>query len=141
MYCFRPACRYQVRFDDSLDNTIVVDGVPVIDKSKVDKLLAKISREFGRKGALIKPSDIFLPWDDSTDKSKGFVFVDFPTVDEAIFALNIMNGHHFDARHQFKTNRFSDIERYENIDATYVPPVPETYRPRVSLARGSWCQR
>lgn len=59
--------------DDNLENLIVVDGVPVIDQSKLDKLLAKVSKEFTKKGAAIKPENIFVPWDDSTGKSKGYV--------------------------------------------------------------------
>jgi translation initiation factor 3 subunit B len=64
--------RYQVQYEENLDNTIVVDGVPIIDKSKLEKLLTKIAKEFSRKGAPIKPGDIFIPWDDSTGKSKGY---------------------------------------------------------------------
>lgn len=51
----------------------MVDGIPVIDKSKLEKLLAKVAKEFSRKGAPIKPDDIFVPWDESKDKSKGYV--------------------------------------------------------------------
>ena len=47
--------------------------MPVIDKSKLDKLLAKISKDFSKKGAPIKVDDMYLPWDDSTGKSKGCV--------------------------------------------------------------------
>ena len=47
--------------------------MPVIDKSKLEKLLARISKEFGKKGAPIKPDDMFVPWDDKTGKSKGYV--------------------------------------------------------------------
>jgi translation initiation factor 3 subunit B len=56
--------------------------------------------------------------------------VDFRTIDEANFALVAMNGHPFDARHQFAVYRFTDIERYESLDDSYVPPTPEVYRPR-----------
>jgi translation initiation factor 3 subunit B len=70
------ALRYQVHFDDGFDNTLVVDGVPIIDKSKLDKLLAKIAKEFSRKGAPVKVDDIFVPWDDTKDKSKGCVLRD-----------------------------------------------------------------
>jgi hypothetical protein len=51
---------------------LVVDGVPIIDKSKMEKLLAKIAKEISRKGAPIKPDEIFMPWDDATGKSKGY---------------------------------------------------------------------
>lgn len=67
--------RYHVEFDDGFDNIIVVDGVPIIDKSKLDKLLTKISKEFSRRGAVIKPDDIFVPWDDHAGKTKGYACI------------------------------------------------------------------
>jgi hypothetical protein len=42
-----------------------------------------------------------------------------------------MNGHAFDAKHHFKINFFTDIERYQKLDETYVEPAQEAYRPRV----------
>lgn len=62
-----------MQFDEGFDNTLVVDGVPVIDQSRLERLLAKVAKEFSRKGAPIKPDDIFVPWDESKDKSKGYV--------------------------------------------------------------------
>jgi translation initiation factor 3 subunit B len=64
--------RYKVRLEEGFDHILVVDGVPVIDKSKLDKLLAKIAKEFARKGAAIRSSDdISLPWNEKTGKSHG----------------------------------------------------------------------
>ena len=57
--------------DESFDNVIVVDGVPIIDKSKYDKLVTKISKEFTKKGATTSFNQIILPWNDAQDKSKG----------------------------------------------------------------------
>jgi len=68
---FMITLRYHVALDDGLDNVIVVDGVPVIDKSKLEKLLAKISKEFTKKGAALKPENTFVPWDNASGKSKG----------------------------------------------------------------------
>ena len=66
--------RYHVQYDDSLDNTLVVDGVPIIDKSKLEKLVSRIAKEFSKKGITIKPEDIYTPWDDAKGKNKGSVF-------------------------------------------------------------------
>jgi len=55
------------------DNVIVIDGVPVIDKSKLDKLLAKISKEFTKRGAPFKNDKAHVPWDDAAGKSTGYV--------------------------------------------------------------------
>lgn len=43
-----------------------------------------------------------------------------------------MNGHAFDAKHTFLINRFTDFERYLNMDETYHEPPPEEYKPKVS---------
>ncbi|OSX59511.1 hypothetical protein POSPLADRAFT_1067238 [Postia placenta MAD-698-R-SB12] len=125
--------KYQVQYEEGFDNILVVDGVPVIDKSKLSRLLDKIAKEFSRKGASIKSDDISVPWDDSTGKSKGFVFVEFKNSNDAMFALNAMHGHPFDARHTFLVNRFTDIERYANLDETYAEPEPEEYKPKEHL--------
>ena len=63
--------RYKVRLEEGFDHILVVDGVPVIDRSKIEKLLTKIAKEFTRKGAAIKPDDISVPWNDATGKSHG----------------------------------------------------------------------
>lgn len=64
--------RYKVELEEGFDNILVVDGIPVIDNSKLEKLLAKISKEFGKKGSKISPDDIFVPFDEKTGKSKGY---------------------------------------------------------------------
>jgi hypothetical protein len=59
------------------------------------------------------------------------MFVDFKNVDDANLALATIHGHPFDAKHTFKVNRFSDIEKYAELDETYVEPEFEEYTPRV----------
>ena len=65
--------RYKVKLQEGFDNILVVDGVPVIDKSKLERLVTKIAKEFTRKGAVIKADDISVPFSDSTGKSVGYV--------------------------------------------------------------------
>ncbi|TFK30543.1 translation initiation factor eIF-3b, partial [Coprinopsis marcescibilis] len=125
--------KYQVDFDDSLDNTIVVDGVPIIDRSKAEKLLAKFSKEFSRKGISVKADDIVLPWDEKTGKSKGYAFVELRNVDEANAAIAAMDNHPFDSKHTFRVNKFTDVERFANLDEEYVEPEEEEYVPREHL--------
>ncbi|KAN0109913.1 Eukaryotic translation initiation factor eIF2A domain containing protein [Russula decolorans] len=124
--------KYQVRLEDGFDNILVVDGVPVIDKSKLEKLLTKIAKAFTRKGAAIKPDDIFVPWNEA-GKSNGYAFIEFRNADTATHALNEMNGHPFDATHTFFVNRFTDIEKFADMDETYVEPEREEYHAKEHL--------
>ena len=62
-----------------------------------------------------------------------FVFMEFKTVEDAMFAISAMHGHPFDAKHTFLVNRFTDIEKYQDVDEVFVPPEAEVYEPRVCL--------
>ena len=55
-------------------------------------------------------------------------------MDDANLALSTMHNHPFDAKHTFKLNRFTDIERFADMDETYVEPETEEYTPRVRLS-------
>ncbi|RDB21845.1 Eukaryotic translation initiation factor 3 subunit B [Hypsizygus marmoreus] len=124
--------KYQVHWEED-ETTLVIDHVPIIEQSKHAALVAKMAKAFARKGAMIKPEDIYVPWDDSTGKSKGYVFIDFSTGSEAAFALEAMQGYAFDAKHIFAVNFFSDIEHYSNLDEYYLEPSVEEYVPKEHL--------
>ncbi|KAG2023374.1 PRT1p [Coprinopsis cinerea AmutBmut pab1-1] len=128
--------KYQVHFDDSLDNTVVVDGLPVIDPSKQTKLLSKVVKEFSKRGVAVKADDIFLPWDQASGKSKGYAFIEFRNIDDANHAIAVLDRHPFDANHTFRVNKFTDIETLANFDERYEEPEDEEYAPREHLR--SW---
>jgi hypothetical protein len=62
------------------------------------------------------------------------VFIEFRNADAATHALNEMNGHPFDATHTFFVNRFTDIEKFADVDETYVEPQQEEYVAKVRLS-------
>ncbi|KAF9478508.1 translation initiation factor eIF-3b [Pholiota conissans] len=125
--------KYQIQYDDGFDNVLVVDGLPIIDESKLERLRAKITKEFSKKGMSVKQEDIYMPWDNTAGKSKGFMFVEFKNYEDAELALATMHNHPFDTKHTFKVNRFADIERYTELDETYVEPDIEEFTPREHL--------
>jgi len=60
-----------------------------------------------------------------------FLFMEFRNIDETNLALAALHNHPFDAKHTFKLNRFSDIEKYANLDEAYVEPEVEEFVPKV----------
>lgn len=60
-----------------------------------------------------------------------YIFIEFRNAEEAAMAIAILNNHAFDSKHTFKLNLFTDIERFANLDETYVEPKTEEYQPRV----------
>lgn len=57
--------------------------------------------------------------------------MEFKNADDAAYAMAAMNGHPFDAKHTFWVNRFTDVEKFANLDETWVEPEPEQYKPKV----------
>jgi hypothetical protein len=62
-----------------------------------------------------------------------FIFIEFHSVDEANLALASLHNHPFDAKHIFKLNRFTDIEKYAGLDEAYVEPEAEEFTPKASM--------
>ena len=140
--------RFNVVADESFDNIVVLDGVPVIDNARRDKLLTRISKEFAKRGSTISTDNIIVPWDDAIGKSKGcvrllmpklrinsrftrYLFMEFKTREDAEYAINAMNDVPFDSKHTFRLNHFLDVEKYTEMDPTYIEPKSEVYKPGV----------
>ena len=64
-----------------------------------------------------------------------FIFLEFKSPEDAAYAIGAMSGHPFDSKHRFSVNRFTDIERYADIDETYTEPEPEPYVQKVNATR------
>lgn len=62
--------RYRVRLQDSFDNLIVVDGAPVVEESRREKLIKAITSTFNKKGIPLGEGKIEMP-EDEEKKSKG----------------------------------------------------------------------
>ena len=75
---------------------------------------------------------ILLTIDEHSVRSvESFIFMEFPSVDAAAFAINAMHGHPFDAKHTFALNKFSDVEKFAKMDETYHEPEIEEHKPKV----------
>jgi translation initiation factor 3 subunit B len=59
--------RNKVELDDNLDNTVVVDNVPVVDDAKYDKLCTVLKKIFKPAGNII---NLHMP-KDAKSKTKG----------------------------------------------------------------------
>lgn len=61
------------------------------------------------------------------------MFVEFESAADATNAINTLDGHPFDARHTFQLNRFTDFEKFDDLEESYVEPELEEYSPKVRL--------
>ncbi|CAG8453165.1 798_t:CDS:2 [Diversispora eburnea] len=122
--------KYQVPFEEGFDTIIVVDNVPIVDESKKDKLLKFIKKIFKNAGD-IKESGINMPMEVNPETgdmtSKGYLFLEFETADQAIMAIKQYDGYPMDKTHYLAVNRFTDIEKYSQIEEEYKEPEEENF--------------
>ncbi|KAI3623832.1 Translation initiation factor 3 subunit b [Malassezia furfur] len=128
--------KYAVPFDDSLENVIIINGVPVITSAKQQKLFETIQKRFRTQAEIEVPLECMHISYGDNGESKGYMLMELANADEAAHAIRTMDNYAFDKKHHFLVNRFSDIERLTNMDETYVEPEEEPYKQRGHLR--SW---
>ncbi|KAN0060482.1 Translation initiation factor 3 subunit b [Thecaphora frezii] len=128
--------KYSVKFDEGLDDVIVVDGVPVITESRQQKLFETIQKRFKSHAGLdVEIEGMHIPYGDNGE-SKGYIFIEMASPEDAAQAIRLMDGYAFDKKHRFAVNRFTDIEKLANLSETYVEPEEEEFQPKEHLR--SW---
>ncbi|KAJ3371648.1 Translation initiation factor 3 subunit b [Kappamyces sp. JEL0680] len=127
--------KYAIKVPETFDNIVVVDNVPIVDSSKEEKLLNVIKKIFKSVGG-IKENGIFMPKDAETTKSKGFMFIQFNTPEEAKQAIELGNGYKLDKSHILAVNAFDDIEAFDSMPDEYQEPVIEEFQTKEHLK--SW---
>jgi translation initiation factor 3 subunit B len=122
--------KYQVPFDEGFDTIIVVDNVPIVDERKVEKLLTVIKKIFKTAGE-IKENGINMPMEISSETgnltSKGYLFIEFETPEQASLAIKNYDNYPMDKTHYLSVNRFTDIEKYSQIEEEYKEPEEEKF--------------
>ncbi|KAJ3195587.1 Translation initiation factor 3 subunit b [Irineochytrium annulatum] len=116
--------RFRVPEPTGFDSVIVVDNAPIVDTSKKEKLIAVIKKIFKNIGPIKETN---MPMGDD-GKSKGYIFMEFETAEQANMAVKVGDGHRLDAAHNLKVNKFDDIEAYANVPDVYEPPVIEPFK-------------
>lgn len=63
-----------------------------------------------------------------SEKTKGYIFIEFSSPHEAIEAVKATNGYKLDKQHTFAVNLLSDFDKYEKIPDKWEPPAPQPYK-------------
>jgi len=109
---------------DSVDSVIIVDCIPKVGKDRVDKLKNVIKKLFSKFGTVV---EAFYPVDEE-GTTKGYMFLEFSSPQNAYEAVKMTNGYKLDKQHIFKVNHFTDFDKYSNIPEEWVPPDPKDYQ-------------
>lgn len=120
--------KYYVAEEEGFDNIVLIDGCPVVPEAKKEALLRVLNRLFSSCG-VVKEDGVLMPMDDSNGKSmsKGFMFVEYETPQQAMNAVKTLNGKKLDKAHTLMANLFTDVDKYANIDDELQLPEEEEY--------------
>lgn len=129
--------KYSVNPVETTDTVILIDQLPKIDQAKEEKLLAVLRKNlFTPAKAVAIPDSIFMPRDEGSGISKGYMFVEFETQEQADAVLKAANGYRLDKHHVLTALHLSDFERLTNLNEEYREPTIEPYEEKEYLR--SW---
>ncbi|KAI8618617.1 eukaryotic translation initiation factor eIF2A-domain-containing protein [Chytriomyces sp. MP71] len=77
-----------------------------------------------------------MPIDETTGKSKGYLFIEFETPAQAKAAVAAVDNYKFDSKHTLSANAFDDIETFATVPEEYIPPTIEPFQEKPHLR--SW---
>ncbi|CED84302.1 translation initiation factor eif-3b [Phaffia rhodozyma] len=126
--------QYKPQLDEGFEHVLVVDNVPIVDESKKGKLLERLCALFNKQNVNVTEDQIIFPWDDEAGSSKGFLFLTMPSAQEADYAARVLDQCKF-GKSTLLFNKFSDVERYANVDPQWVEPEEKAFVPKAHLKK------
>ncbi|ELT99648.1 hypothetical protein CAPTEDRAFT_163351 [Capitella teleta] len=114
---------------DGIESVIVVDNVPCVGAERLDKLqnvIRKIFNKFGKIQTEHFPKE-------SDGKTKGYIFLEYQSPEEALEAVKNTNGYKLDRQHTFIVNMFSDFEKYAAVTEEWEQPEIQPYKDHGNL--------
>jgi len=124
----------EVTKETGFKNVVIVDNIPQVEASKIDKLQKVLHKVCSTYGTLTD-NGLFLPTD-SSGKTLGFAFCEYTKADKALLTIEKLNGYRLDKNHIFVVNSYEDFDKYQNVTETYVPPKPAEFQELENLR--SW---
>ncbi|KAF9313816.1 Translation initiation factor 3 subunit b [Podila horticola] len=121
--------RYQLSFEEGFDNIVVVDNLPLVDDTKQEKLIQFLRKIFKNVGE-IRDNHFTMPKAQNEKgklMSKGFMFIEFETAEQASLAVKLIDGFKMDKSHTLAVNRFTDVEKYSTVEEHFHAPAEEEF--------------
>lgn len=129
--------KYAVTQDEGDDTILIIDHLPKVDKAKEEKLLTVLNKNlFGPAKATIVPDSIFMPREADSGMSKGYMFLELETPEQANTVLQAANGYRLDKQHVLSALRLSDFDRLLQMSEEYHEPAIEPFEEKEYLK--SW---
>lgn len=92
---------------DGVESVVVVDNIPKVEPSRLEKLKSVIQKLFSHCGEIV---NVVFPVDDE-GKTKGYAFMEYKNGSMAEEAVKTLNNHRLDKNHTFSVNLFTDFQK------------------------------
>lgn len=117
--------KYAVDDSFAMDQYVLVDGLPVVPESKVEKLTKVLVKQFTKVAPLARgEAGFFMPISKESGSSQGFAFVEFETVDGAAEVIKAFNHKKLDAKHTLLVDKMATVLKYvDGADSEYKEPT------------------
>lgn len=106
------------------DCLVVVDNVPQVEDSKVEKLKAVLTSRFKGYG----PVTVTIHRHSGAEKTSGMAFLEYTDPQHASKAVKERNNFKLDQRHTLKVNLFTDSQKYNNQCQNWTQPEKQQYK-------------
>lgn len=123
----------RVELNESLDNCIIIDGLPQVDDAKYDKLCALIAKKLAAFGPGARGGAGFVMPKGPDGQTMGFGFYEFAEVPSAAQCAAELNGKPLDKKHTFRINALGDAKRSQEVPDEYSPPDESDFQDSVNL--------
>lgn len=112
------------------DSAIVITNLPKVSQAKLDKLnkvVVKLASKIGNLAVSDDFNGVFMPYDEATESTKGFCFVEYATPDEAKNAVDVLQGYSFDKKHQLQVTSYPRAKELQKAEPEFVAPEPAPF--------------
>lgn len=107
---------------ESYDNVIIIDHLPRVDEKKAEKLMAILKKSIFAGNGSVVPDGAFMPRNKEDGMTKGYLFAEFETAEQAEAVLKAAHGYRLDKQHVLYAFRFTDFERLANLEDEFREP-------------------
>lgn len=98
------------KLDNDFSKIILLNGLPVCDEKKAEKLTQLLIKLFGKRNFMVSEKDIEMMYDDDKNTT-GQAFITFKTDEQAKIASALFNGHALDKKHTFSACTVPDFDK------------------------------
>jgi len=129
--------------DQNFGNVVIVDNVPCVKMSKMERLTKVLRKIFSSYGEIAQEVEgdhpaydgLWIPTitKDGKEKTAGYAMVEYKTRKDAQKAVKKGDNRELDKKHILRFNFFTDFDRFMAIPETFVEPKKVEYQTKANL--------